>query len=86
MELTPEIEQALEETLRERLEADLVAMIAQCYALDSARAMELYYSSRLARQIGEGLYGIQYLDAKHLFEDLVENEPELFEGLVAAGR
>ena len=33
----------------------------------------------LAGQIAHGSYGIENLDAKYLAEDLIENEPELFE-------
>lgn len=41
------------------------------------RAIDVYYRSRLARQIAEGLYGIENLDYKYLVDDLIENEPEL---------
>jgi anti-sigma28 factor (negative regulator of flagellin synthesis) len=41
-------------------------------------AFDIYYSSKLARQIESGEYGIENMDAKYLAEDLIENEPELF--------
>ena len=40
---------------------------------------DLYYSSKLAEQISNDSYGIENMDAKYLAEDLIENEPELFE-------
>lgn len=39
----------------------------------------IYYSSKLAEQISNDSYGIKNMDAKYLAEDLIENEPELFE-------
>ena len=39
----------------------------------------IYYSSKLAEQISNDSYGIENMDAKYLAEDLIENEPELFE-------
>jgi hypothetical protein len=33
----------------------------------------------LRRRVTAGSHGIQYLDAEYLAEDLVENEPELFQ-------
>ncbi|GHV81076.1 hypothetical protein AGMMS49944_28670 [Spirochaetia bacterium] len=40
--------------------------------------MDIYFHSRLSAQIDGGVYGIQYLDARNLADDLMENEPELF--------
>ena len=42
------------------------------------QAMDIYYQSRLAKQIEQGTYGIENMDYKYLAEDLIENEPELF--------
>lgn len=41
--------------------------------------MDIYYHSQLAKQISEGAYGIQYLSADYLANDLIENEPEIFD-------
>ena len=41
--------------------------------------MDIYYNSRLAEQIEKGIYGIDNMDYKYLTQDLIENEPELFE-------
>jgi hypothetical protein len=39
---------------------------------------DIYYSSRLAKQVESGMYGIENMDYKYLANDLLENEPELF--------
>jgi hypothetical protein len=41
--------------------------------------MDIYYHSRLAEQIEEGKYGIENMDYKYLVQDLIENEPYLFD-------
>lgn len=60
------------------LEEEIVENLAEIAGLDLSSAMDAYYRSRLAQQIAEGELGLQYLSAKYLAEDLVENEPELF--------
>ena len=42
-------------------------------------AFDIYYSSKLAEQISNDSYGIENMDAKYLAEDLIENEPDIFE-------
>lgn len=42
------------------------------------QAMDIYYHSKLAEQIEQGKYGIENLDYKYLVQDLIENEPQLF--------
>ena len=63
---------------RERLEERIIAYLAQTKGMTINEAMDCYYRSRLARQINEGAFGIDNLDYKYLAEDLVENEPEIF--------
>ena len=60
------------------LEEDIIREIATTKCLDNRTAMEKYYKSRLCQQIGNGEYGIEYMDFKYLANDLIENEPELF--------
>lgn len=43
------------------------------------KAFDIYYSSKLAEQISNGSSGIENMDAKYLAEDLIENEPDIFE-------
>lgn len=70
---------ALESTYKQLLEKKIIAYLAEVKQLELRKAMDIYYKSKLGKQIDEGLYGIQYLDAKHLVEDLLDNEPELFD-------
>ena len=61
------------------LEEKIIKEIATIKGMDNRAAMEKYYKSRLCQQIGSGEYGIEYMDYKYLANDLIENEPELFE-------
>ena len=72
-------EEALEWSYREELDEKLMASLAEMKDLSLEKAMDLYYHSRIARLIGEGAQGIQYLDVKVLIQMMLENEPELFE-------
>ena len=63
----------------ERLEERIIACLAEKASLTLTEAMDAYYSSRLARQIEEGRLGLENMDCKYLAEDLLENEPELFD-------
>ena len=47
--------------------------------LELRKAMDIYYHSRLARQIKQGTHGMENMDYKYLVEDLIENECELFQ-------
>ena len=64
---------------KQNLEADIIKEIAATKGINLRRAIDIYYSSRLARQVAEGSCGSENLDAKYLVEDLIENEPELFQ-------
>ena len=64
---------------RQDLEVDIISRLAELRNLDLAAATDIYYRSRLCNQIAEGLYGIDNLDYKYLADDLIENEPELFQ-------
>ena len=73
--ITPEV---LESVYKEHLEADIISLIAEHFAVDPSLAMGLYYQTRLARQINDGIYGIHYLNPSNLLEDLLLNEAKLF--------
>lgn len=60
------------------LEEDIVKHLAKLKGIDIRKALGIYYSSRLAKQIEEGTYGIDCMSPEWLAQDLVENEPELF--------
>jgi hypothetical protein len=68
----------LESILKESLEKDIITIIANKAGINIRKAMDIYFHSRLSVQIDGGVYGIQYLDAQYLAEDLMENERELF--------
>ena len=64
---------------RERLAENIIGCIAETKHIPEREAMKVYYSSRLAKMIEIGKYGIDNLDFRNLTEDLIKNEPELFE-------
>ena len=69
----------LEYTYREELDERLIAHLAEVKHLSLEKAMDIYYHSRMAEMIGNGAYGIQYLDYKVLVQMMLDTEPELFE-------
>lgn len=71
----------LEPITREMAEVGVISELAKHFGLEPATAMELYYRSKLSSQIAEGAYGIQYMSAPYLLDDLLRNEPELFSKL-----
>ncbi len=68
----------LEEIYKQNLENDIINEIAKIKGIELRKAINIYYSSKLAEQIENGSYGIENMDSKYLTEDLIENEPELF--------
>lgn len=68
----------LEKIYKQNLENDIINTISEVKGIDLRKAINIYYSSRLADQIENGSCGIENMDAKYLAEDLIENEPELF--------
>ena len=72
-------EKILEQVYQENLEERLIAYLAEQHGLSLETAMDIYYHSRLADKIHQGMEGIQYLDYKVLAQILCETEPKLFE-------
>jgi len=70
-------EEILEAVLKESLEKDIIDLLAEHAGIPRREAMDVYYRSQLSSQIDSGLYGIQYLDAVYLVDDLLENEKSL---------
>ena len=68
----------LEEVYKQNLEKDIINAISEIKEIDLRKALDIYYSSKLAEQILNDRYGIENMDAKYLAEDLIENEPTLF--------
>lgn len=66
----------------QNLEESIIEYLSIEKNLELRQAMDIYYNSRLAKQIEQGTYGIENMDYKYLAQDLIENEPELFEDIV----
>ena len=64
---------------KQNLEESIIEYLSREKHLELRQAMDIYYRSRLAKQIEQGAYGIENMDYKYLAEDLMENEPELFQ-------
>ena len=67
------------EIYKQNLESDIILHLAKIKNIEIRDAFDVYYSSRLANQIANGDWGIENMDGKYLAEDLIENEPELFQ-------
>lgn len=67
---------------KQNLEEAIIEYLSIEKNLELRQAMDIYYNSRLAKQIEQGAYGIENMDYKYLAQDLIENEPELFEDIV----
>ena len=72
-------ENILEKTYREELDEQIIGYMADLRNIPLDQAMSIYYHSRMADMIGNGEYGIQYLDYKVLVDMMLQNEPALFE-------
>ena len=66
---------------KQDLEESIIEYLSIEKNLELRQAMDIYYNSRLAKQIEQGTYGIENMDYKYLAQDLIENEPELFSKL-----
>lgn len=66
---------------KQNLEESIIEYLSKEKKLELRQAMDIYYRSRLAKQIEQGAYGIENMDYKYLVQDLIENEPELFSKL-----
>ncbi len=75
-------EHDLEVVYKQNLEAGIIEHLSKIKKISARQAMDVYYKSKLSEQIQSGEYGIENLDYKYLAEDLIENEPELFENLI----
>ena len=74
----PVNQEVLEKYYKECLEERLITHLAKVKNCSLEQAMDIYYHSKLAQKIYDGLYDIQYLDYKVLVEILLDTEPELF--------
>ena len=69
----------LDKIYKESLEKKIINQLAETKEIPLRKAMDIYYRSRLSQQIHDSCYGIENMDYRYLVEDLIENEPELFE-------
>lgn len=69
----------LEGLYKEMLEEEIIYHLAQIKEIPLRQAMDIYYRSKLSRQINDGRYGIENMDYRYLVQDLIDNEPKLFE-------
>ena len=71
-------QEALKKIYHQNLDKSIIEYLAKVKHLSLEHAMNIYYRSRLSREICEEKYGIDNMDYKYLVNDLIENEPELF--------
>ncbi len=64
----------LEKVYQENLEERIIAYLAEQKNISLEKAMNVYYNSKLADKIQQGVEGIQYLDYKVLVQILCNTE------------
>lgn len=64
----------LEKVYQENLEERIIAYLAEIEHISLEEAMNLYYHSKFADKIYQGVEGIQYLDYKVLVQMLIESK------------
>ena len=69
---------SMEFIYKQNLEDNIIQYLSEIKKIDLRQSTDIYYHSRLAVQISQGLYGIENMDYKYLVQDLIENERELF--------
>lgn len=73
-----ENQEKLTKLYKQNLEENIVAYISEKQEITIEEAMDIFYTSELCHQITEGKFGIEYLDFKHLANDLMVNESDMF--------
>lgn len=73
----------LTKVYKQNLEESIILYLSKKKEIAIESAMQVFYRSKLAKQINEGKYGIENMDYKYLADDLIENEAELFETIPA---
>ena len=58
----------------QELETSIISYLAEILNVNYREAMNIYFNSKLSKQIESGKNGIENLDYKNLAEDLIENE------------
>ncbi len=70
--------ETLEKVYQENLEERIIACLSETKGISLEKAMDVYYHSKLADKIHQGVEGVRYLDFKVLVQILCEAEQELF--------
>ncbi len=60
------------------MDNSIIQYLSEIKNISLRQAIDIYYNSRLAEQISQGIYGIENMDYKYLVQDMIENEPEIF--------
>ena len=71
MEIDEKVLSALPSARKTNLEAQMVALLGERLGVSSETSLEMYYSSELSKMIEENRYGVQFLDANYLVEELL---------------
>lgn len=69
---------SLEFVYKQNLENNIIQHLSKIKKIDLRLVADIYYHSRLAEQICQGMYGIENMDYKYLVQDMIENEKDLF--------
>ena len=71
MVVTAKTLEGLADIRQANLEADITAELASRLGISPKEALEKYYSSPIADMVAKNEYGVQYLDAKYLVDELL---------------
>lgn len=72
VEMTERSIEAMEGLRKTNLEAQIVREIAARLGVSADEAMRLYYAHPLAEHIEKNDYGLQFLDASYLVEEVLK--------------
>lgn len=74
--ITEQTLEALPAIRRTNLEAQMTTLLAERLGLSVEEALGLYYSDSLSQLIEENVYGLQYLDAAYLVDELIRRSQQ----------
>lgn len=67
---------AIEGLRKTNLDAQIVQVIAQRTGLNAQDALDIYYGSELAPMIERNEYGMQFLDANYLADEVLRHRAD----------
>ena len=71
IEISEKLLSLLPSVRKTNLEAQMVAILGERLGASPEASLEVYYSSDLSKMIEENRYGVQFLDANYLVEELL---------------